>query len=136
MTPVPVFKGRVLPGGLLVWDRPKDWAKHTRSLAGCFVEGTLRKQRTKRSDKASRYYFGVVVHLIAEHCGYEKDEMHELLAMKFLRIEDDPITGQPRRQRTPQTSSAEFAEYVDRCKRFAAVELNVYIPDPGEAEAA
>ncbi len=132
---VPIWFGRVLPGGLLVLDQPKDYAKHVRALAGKHIEVLTRQRRTKRSDQANRYYFGVVVKLIAEHCGYETDEMHELLAMKFLRIEDDPITGAPRRKRTPKTDSIEFSAYVDRCKRFALIELGVIIPDANEVAA-
>ncbi len=105
-------------------------AKH----AGHEVDVVFKRHREKRSDRANRYYFGVVIPLIADYCGYERDEMHEALAMKFLRIEDDPITGTPRRQRTPKTDSKEFAEYVDRCRRFAT-ELGVYVPDPGEVAA-
>ncbi len=130
----PIWKGRVLLGGLLVLDRPKDHAKHVRSLAGQFVEVTIRKQRTQRSEKQSRYYFGVVIAVIADHLGYEKDELHELLAMRFLRLDDDPVTGSPRRKRTPKTDTAEFSEYVEQCVRFGA-ELGVVIPAPGEVAA-
>jgi hypothetical protein len=105
-----------------------------RGLIGEVVEVIIRKRRSKRSDRANRYYFGVVVKLMAEHCGYEPDEMHEALAFRFLRIEDDPITGSPRRKRTPKTNTAEFADYVDQCIRFAA-ELGVYVPQPGKVEA-
>ena len=135
MTPTPVFRGRVLPGGLLVLDQAKTYGQHLRALAGQYVEVTVRKQRSTRSSQANRYYFGVVVKLLAAHCGYDPDEMHEALAMKFLRIEDCPVTGAPRRRRTPQTNTAEFAEYVDACIRLAA-ELGVVIPEPGAAEAA
>lgn len=96
---------------------------------GTAIEVTLKRWRNKRSGKASRYYFGVVVPLIAEHCGYDKQEMHELLAMRFLRIEDDPITGAPRRKSTADADSPEFSEYVDRCIAFGA-ELGVEIPPP------
>lgn len=130
-----LFYGRVLPGGLLVWDHPKDYNRAVRALAGRHVEGLIRKRKTKRTSRANRYYFGVVVKLFAEHCGYEPDEMHEALAMRFLRIEDCPITGAPRRKRTPETDTAEFAEYVDRCIRLAA-EHGVVIPDPHSVEAA
>lgn len=130
----PLFYGRVLPGGLLVMERAADYGKHVRSLAGKHVELILRKRKTKRSSQANRYYFGVVVKLFAEHCGYEPDEMHEALAMRFLRIEDCPITGAPRRKRTPDTDSQEFAEYVDRCIRLAA-EHGVVIPDPQQVAA-
>lgn len=75
----------------------------------------------------------MVIKAFSEHTGYERDEMHELLAMKFLRIEDDPITGAPRRKRTPKCDTAEFHEYVERCRRFAATELGIVIPDPNEA---
>lgn len=134
MNPTPLFTGRVLPGGLLVLDRAKDYGAHVRSLRGRFVEVIVRKRRTQRSSQANRFYFGVVIALIAEHCGYEKDEMHEALAMRFLRIEDDPITGSPRRKRTPHTDTAEFADYVEACIRFGA-ELGVVIPAPGAIAA-
>lgn len=97
------------------------------------VEVVIRQHRQKRSSQASRYYFGVVVALIADHCGYERDEMHELLAMRFLRIEDDPVTGSPRRKHTPETDTAEFSEYVDRCIQFGA-ELDVYVPPAGTVD--
>lgn len=123
-----IFYGRVLDGGLLVLDRPADYNRHVRAHRGKHVELTLRKRRTRRSSQANRFYFGVVVKLLAEHCGYDTQEMHEALAMRFLRIEDCPITGAPRRKRTPDTDSAEFSEYVEHCIRLAA-ELGVVIPD-------
>lgn len=129
-----LWYGRVLPGGLLVLDRPADYNRHVRSFAGKHVEIVLRKRRTKRSSQANRYYFGVVVKLFAESCGYEPDEMHEALAMRFLRIEDDPITGAPRRKRTPDTDTAEFATYVDQCIRLAA-EYGCVIPDAKDVAA-
>lgn len=129
-----LFYGRVLPGGLLVLDQAKDYAATVRSLRGKHVELTIRKRRTKRSSQANRYYFGVVVKLLAEHCGYDVQEMHEALAFRFLRIEDCPITGAPRRKRTPETDTGEFAEYVDHCIRLAA-ELGVVIPQPSERAA-
>ena len=134
MSIVPVFYGRVLNGGLLVLERPKDYGRYVRSFAGKHVEIVLKRRRMKRTEKQSRYYFGVVVPLIAEHCGYEKDEMHELLAMKFLRIENDPVTGSPRRKSTPETDTKEFSDYVDACIRLAAG-LGVVIPEARQVAA-
>lgn len=129
-----LFYGRVLPGGLLVIDKPKEYAQHVRSFRGRFVEVLIRKRRAKRSSQANRYYFGVVVKLLAEHCGYDVQEMHEALAFRFLRIEDCPITGAPRRKHTPETDSTEFSEYVNHCIRLAS-ELGVVIPDANEVAA-
>jgi hypothetical protein len=132
MAAIPVFVGTVDARGSL------DFAPAVRGLMrahllrlkpGTPIEVTLKRWRNKRSSQANRYYFGVVIPLIAEHCGYDKQEMHELLAMRFLRIEDDPITGAPRRTSTPETDSQEFADYVDHCIQFAA-ELGIEIPEP------
>jgi hypothetical protein len=129
-----IWYGRVLPGGLLVLDAPKDYNRAVRALAGKHVELTIRKRKTARTSQQNRFYFGVVVKLLAEHCGYERDEMHEALAMRFLRIEDCPITGAPRRKRTPQTDTEEFGQYLDSCIRLAA-EQGVVIPDPNTVAA-
>jgi hypothetical protein len=99
---------------------------------GEVVEIAIKKVRATRSSQANRYYFGVVVKLFAEHCGYDPEDMHEALAMRFLRIEDCPITGAPRRTRTPKCDSHDFAVYVDACIRLA-LEYGVVIPQPGEA---
>ena len=135
MEPVPVFSGRVSTDGRLQADVPKDLQRYLRTLTGKHVDITVRIHRTQRSSKANRYYFGVVVAMLAEYCGYDQQDMHEALAMRFLRVEDCPITGAPRRKRTPNTNSKEFAEYVDACVRFAA-ELGVVVPEPGHSEAA
>lgn len=75
----------------------------------------------------------MVVRILAEFCGYQPDEMHELLAMKFLRLDDDPITGQPRRLRTPTCNTAEFAQYIEQIRLWAASALDVHIPEAHEA---
>ncbi len=132
-----VLRAKVLDDGTsLTWVEP--WfslQKRTiHALASCDVDVTIVKHRESMSGQSKRFYFGVVVPLIAEFCGYEKDEMHEALAWKFLRIEDDDLTGTPRRKHLPALDSPEGAEYLDRCIRFGAG-LGVYIPAPGEVVA-
>ena len=129
MALVPLFLGDVSESGAMTFPESVRGliTRHLSTLRGAKIEMTIRRHRKQRTSRANRYYFGVVVPLIAEHCGYDKQEMHELLAMRFLRVEDDPITGSPRRKRTPNTDTKEFAEFVDNCIRLAA-ELGVYIP--------
>lgn len=119
----PIEKGKSALNGFLLRTLPK--------YEGQTVEVSVKPYKATRSSQANRYYFGVVVKLLAEHCGYDADDMHEALAFKFLRIEDDPITGTPRRKRTPKTDTKEFADYIDACVRLAA-EYGVVIPEPGE----
>lgn len=132
----PVFHGHISEEGkfgLLESEREQRQA-YFKTLAGKNVEIIVRRERAQRTERQHRYYFGVVVPLIAEHCGYEKDEMHDLLAMRFLRMEDDPITGSPRRKHTPDTDTKEFSDYLDSCIRFGAG-LGVVIPEPHEVAA-
>lgn len=122
MSEMPSVVSTVLPGGHLP---PADRATlHAmlRALEGKRAAITIKPFRAARSSKANRYYWGVVVPTLAEHCGYDVQEMHEVLALRFLRIEDCPVTGMPRRKRTPRTDSKEFGEYVDACIRLAADE--------------
>ena len=131
----PVFSAVVDDQGKLSLYHPDIFKREVKRLAGKRVDVTVKQHRNTRSSQANRYYWGVVIRLVADHCGYEPDEMHEALAFRFLRIEDDPITGSPRRKRTPKTDTKEFADYVDQCIRFGA-ELGVVIPGPNEAEGA
>lgn len=135
--PIPTFTGCVTPTGEIAIDPDKRpaWHAYKRTLKGARVVVTLKKHRAQRSTKQNAYLWGVVYPIIAEFCGYDVDDLHEELAMKFLRLEDSPITGAPRRKRTPETNTAEFSEYVDQVIRFG-VTLGCYIPAPGDAEAA
>jgi hypothetical protein len=126
--PTPVFYGKVSERGLILLDTPIDYGRHLQRLAGERVEVVVRKRKTKRSNQANAFYWAAVVHPLAEHLGYEDDELHEVMAMRFLRIEDCPVTGVPRRKRTPKTDTAEFSDYVERCIRLAA-ELGVVVED-------
>jgi hypothetical protein len=128
------FCGGVDTRGRLDPDVRIQVADYLRTFAGQRVEIGVRKYRAQRTPPQNRYYFGVVVKMLAEYCGYELEEMHQALAMKFLRIEDCPLTGAPRRKRTPKCDTKEFADYVDACVRLAA-EHGVVIPDPNEVAA-
>ena len=128
------FVGEVDPSGKLDPDVRVQIADYIRTFAGRKIEINVRQFKSQRSLQQNAYYHGVVVALLAEHCGYNHDDMHETLAMKFLRIEDCPVTGAPRRKRTPKCDTQEFADYVDACIRLAA-ELGVVIPDPGQVAA-
>jgi len=132
--PTPKFFGRVDGGAIEIRDKT-EFMKYLRGLDGKEVEVVVRRLRSQRSSQANRFYWGVVIALMAEEFGYDKQEMHEVLAMRFLRIEDCPITGSPRRKRTPDCDTKEFAEYVDACIRLAT-EHGVYIPAPGEVEVS
>ena len=92
------------------------------------------KWRNKRSDLQNKYYWGGVIPILSEELGYEnyeKEELHEILKAKFLK--DFKNVGKERIDYSKSTtllSTKEFMEYVDKIIRWAAQELNIYIPDP------
>ena len=131
----PIFTATVTEAGSLKLDSPLTFQRHVAKFKNKRVEVLVRRVRTQRSNEANRYYWGVVIALLAEEFGYEKQEMHEVLAMKFLRIEDCPITGSPRRRRTPDCDTSKFAEYVEDCIRLGA-DHGVVIPSSNEVEVS
>lgn len=123
MTPAPVFYGRVLPGGLLVLDSPKDYARHIRSLRGKHVEIVAKQRRRKRSVQANAFYWGYVLIEIAEAAGYSKDEAHDALKYEFLREDGDgPLV---KVKSTADLSVEEFSEYLERCLALGATHYGI-----------
>jgi hypothetical protein len=122
-------------GALYFEDRPGYERQLLDIPEGHLVEVILRSLRRQRSLNQNRYYFGCVLALIAAEHGIdfdskaEREAMHDAVAFKFLRISDCPLTGSPRRLRTPDFDTAEFSRYVERVRRWAA-EDGIVIPDP------
>jgi len=70
----------------------------------------------------------VVLRYISEYTGYETHEVKILLKWLFLSH-----AGRNRRlyaRDTHTLNHQEFAEFLGKCTRWAAIELGVSIPDP------
>jgi hypothetical protein len=79
----------------------------------------------------------VVIPLLAEHIGYETEEMHDALKWRFLQThtQDEHDTAAswvklPTVRSTADLDTAEFTEYIEQCRRLGA-EMGVVIPGPG-----
>jgi len=123
------FGGFVDSNGRLSLDFKGAFKAYVQRFKGEEVTVTVRKRRSKRSDRQNRYWHGVVVPTLAEHCGYTKDEMHEALKAKFLGTED-LTRGLMRIGSTAKLSTAEFAELTERVMVWAITDLDVVIPPP------
>lgn len=130
---VPVFTG-VVERGKVQWDSPASVSSWVATLENKPVEITIRKRRAKRSDQANRYYWSVVVALVAEYCGYEPEEAHDALKLMFLtdHTADGPL---PLVKSTAKLTQSEFSDYIERVKRWAATDLGVVIPEANEIAA-
>ena len=126
----PIFKA-TCQSGKLVFDDREALSRYILNLKDGPVEVIIRRARAQRSLSQNSYYWGVVIPLLAEYCGYdEPDEMHDALKQRFLSA---PIEhGLTRIRSTSHLTTTEFTDYIEKCRKLAA-ELGVYIPDPGEA---
>lgn len=106
-----------------------------------FPEGhvtvTVKVSRPQRSSQQNRFLHGVVIPLFAEHCGYDVDDMKDVLALKLIPKEiTDPVTGEVTTVpgHTSELTTREFNDFLERCQRLGA-EMGIDIPNPNEAAA-
>jgi len=128
----PVHRGKI-EKGKKIYDNPSRYLVHLSKLEGKRFEETIRKEKSKRSLDQNAYYHGVVVAILSDHCGYETEEMHEALKEKFLSAIPDEH-GLRKIKSTAKLNTVEFEGYQDKIRRWAAQELNCYIPLPREVE--
>lgn len=89
----------------------------------------IKENRPTRSQLQNRYYWGVVVKTLADELGYLSDEMHQILAKKFLSYEKNGYTFV---MSTTQLNTKEFEEYMSKVRYFASADLSIWIPEPNE----
>ena len=95
------------------------------------VKVEVKRALSQRSTSQNRYYWGVIVKMIAEYTGHEPDEVHSFLKLKHLRRGDGVIEWT---RSTTELDTAEFEAYCEKCRLWALNELNINIPLPNEYE--
>jgi hypothetical protein len=91
--------------------------------------------RPKRSLNQLNYYFACIVEPIADFCGYNKEEMHEILKAKFLTtgtmLPDGTfvIYGGS----TGELDTKSMEEYLEKVRIWAATDLGLTLSLPHEA---
>lgn len=97
---------------------------------------TISAEQPTRSNQANRFYWGVVVPLIAEHLGYQKDELHEALKQKFLSLDAEPDAhGLMRARSTASMTKKEFGDFLENVITWAGSEFGIEIPEPRDYAA-
>jgi hypothetical protein len=92
-----------------------------------------------RSLIQNRYYFGVVVKMIANEMGDEPIIVHEILKAMFLEQVEmvkskktDTVVEVRWIKSSSELSTTEFEEYLEKCRKWAAEFLQLPIPLPNE----
>ena len=139
--PTPIFEGDIVKHELKLLDREKESIKRWCATFkdGTHVVITIRKYKTKRTNEQNRYYWGVVVPILADYFGHDNvEDMHEDLKLKFNPVESKidktkKIGGSTTKLSTIDFYSAENS-YVERICRWASMEFSIYIPPPKKIE--
>lgn len=130
---VPIFDGIVDSKGRLTLDDQPGYARQVARLANKPIELVVRQKRAQRSLRQNAYWWGVVIPLLSEHLGYDKDEMHEALKYKFLRLDAEPDThGLVRMRGTSTLNTKEFTDLIEDVVTWAGAEFGVVVPLPNE----
>jgi len=82
---------------------------------------TVKIERRKRTDPQNRRYWSMIVKAFVSVTGYTKDEIHQLLAKRFLRY-SKTLNNKTHEfvRSTTSLSTTEFSEYCDECEKFGS----------------
>lgn len=115
-------------GGKVDWRDKQGIAQHIAGLEGKRVLITVEEYSGKRSLSANAFFHGVVCKYISEATGYEIPETKILLKHMFLTKVGK--NGRLYVRETHRLNRAEFSDFVEQCVRWAAITLDVVIPNP------
>lgn len=106
---------------------------------------SLKAERiNKRSNQQNRYVWGLVYEMVLQgfrDLGWDEvqttEDVHLIMKARFLKITRADEQGEVIEifRSTTSLSKLEFCEYVERIQQFAAQNLNIVIPNPGEQSA-
>lgn len=131
MKTVPKFYG-LSTSGNVQFERWPDVSRYLTTMDCKRVEIVIKPYKPRRSNPQNKYYHGVIIPILADHFGYTHDEMHDAIKWEFLKKkeEDKPATVGS----TAKLETDQFNQLIEKIKRWAAIEHQVFIPDPTEVE--
>jgi hypothetical protein len=122
--------GTITPDGRLELASRREFSRLLATMRRGPVSIDVKIARSKHSQKARGYYWGLVLKLISEHTGYDVNELHELFKRRFLKPVIKEVLGEEVEVWTiAESDSLEFFDYVEDCRRVGA-EMGVETPDP------
>lgn len=94
-----------------------------------------------RSVKQNAALWGLAYKILAEETGNDPEDLHDYFCRRFFGVHEYEVLGETRSRPLRTTTTNEdgkhdvlpwdrFAEFFDFIQRFAATELQIYIPDP------
>ena len=93
----------------------------------------IKLYKKNRSLAQNKLYF-MWMKVIGDSIGYTSEEMHAIMADKFLTTEFVEYGGDriKRDKSTSRLNTKEFTEYLEKIDRWAASEMGIALPSPEE----
>lgn len=85
----------------------------------------LKPWKNSRTNQQNRRYWALLTAAARELGNDDPEDLHEGLALKFLKLPPDDVTGLERRLSTTKLNTAEFNDYMDAVERFFVVDLHL-----------
>lgn len=127
-----IYLARIEKGKLYINDR-KDMDEYLALQEDGEVQVIIQKRRKPRSDNQNRYYWGVVVRLIADEIGeLDQDLVHHYLQIAVGNFKE--IKGVKVPDGTSLKNTGEMEEYLERVRTWASSELSICVPLPNEVD--
>lgn len=109
---------------------------HLRSLSNNYTI-EVKPIKNNRTMNQNRYYWKCIVQELAKEIGYNTDEMHEALKIKFSsewnQIEyKDKIIPIHNTKSTTVMNTQEFEDYCDKIRIWSMVDLGIRLQAPNE----
>ena len=131
----PLFDGTIRDSKLF-HDKGEKFKQYLAGLNGKRVQVTVEKIKHSRTLQQNKYYWSVVVKLIAQHTGHDPEQIHELLKQMFSPkwhiATGNEIGSEGIPTSTTRLDTLEFVEYSEKCRVWANDFLGLNIPLPGE----
>jgi len=129
----PIFKGTCKKGKPVLADSEK-WFLHLCTLDGKECEFIARKKSKRKTNKENKYFRGIVVPLIAQHCGYTNDKAFGVLQQKFFLYEDEKGVKYIKSTKLDVWNTIYWEGKMSEIRQWASEFLHIYIPKPNETD--
>ncbi len=129
----PIFRG-TCKSGKIIPVNSQDWFLHLCTLEGKECEFIARKKTNQKSRKEEKYYWAVVVKMIADECGYTSEKAHGVLQYKFFRYKDEKGNYYIKSTKLNQWITQNWEAKMSEIRQWASEFLGIFIPKPNEVE--
>lgn len=135
--PKPLTVAAYVKAGALVVPNKNVMLAAIKGWPDCPVDLEIRLFEETRRGRANRFYWGVVLKLIAVESGYTADDLHEVFKLRHnSKVVADPVTGEETRiaKSTATLSIDEFSVYLERVMLDGAEVYGMTFPEPRASE--